>query len=98
MHEMSFNGMLLKFDGLEFWVEQTGIFNVYNLILVYAIAKNLGFDKQEICLKLSKLKNVEGRFDCFKSKGGINLIVDYAHTPNALDNILITINQIRSKN
>lgn len=96
--EVDFNGMLLNFNGKEFWTTLTGKFNVYNLLLVYAIASELGFEQDEILQAISKLKRVSGRFETFKSGGGIFFIVDYAHTPDALENILDSINDIRTKN
>lgn len=96
--EVDFNGMLLNFNGKEFWTTLTGKFNVYNLLLVFGIASELGFEQNEILQAISKLKRVSGRFETFKSDGGIFFIVDYAHTPDALENILDSINDIRTKN
>lgn len=96
--EIDFNGMLLNFNGKEFWTTLTGRFNIYNLLLVFGIAEELGFEQDEILQAISKLKRVSGRFETFKSDGGIFFIVDYAHTPDALENILDSINDIRTKN
>ena len=96
--ELDFNGMLLNFNGKEFWTTLTGKFNVYNLLLVFAIARELGFEENEILTTISKLKRVNGRFEVLKSQGGIIFVVDYAHTPDALENILDSINEIRTKN
>lgn len=96
--EVDFNGMLLNFNGKEFWTTLTGKFNVYNLLLVFGIATELGFQQDEILQAISKLQRVSGRFETFKSDGGIFFIVDYAHTPDALENILDSINDIRTKN
>lgn len=96
--EVDFNGMLLNFNGKEFWTTLTGKFNVYNLLLVFGIASELGFQQDEILQAISQLKRVSGRFETFKSDGGIFFIVDYAHTPDALENILDSINDIRTKN
>ncbi|MDO4762882.1 MAG: UDP-N-acetylmuramoyl-L-alanyl-D-glutamate--2,6-diaminopimelate ligase [Flavobacteriaceae bacterium] len=96
--EVDFNGMLLNFNGKEFWTTLTGKFNVYNLLLVFAIAKELGFEDNEILQAISQLKRVNGRFETMKSEGGIVFVVDYAHTPDALENILDSINEIRTKN
>ena len=96
--EIDFNGMLLNFNGKEFWTTLTGKFNVYNLLLVFGIASELGFMQDEILQAISTLKRVSGRFETFKSDGGIFFIVDYAHTPDALENILDSINDIRTKN
>ncbi|WP_292011033.1 UDP-N-acetylmuramoyl-L-alanyl-D-glutamate--2,6-diaminopimelate ligase [Chryseobacterium sp.] len=96
--EVDFNGMLLNFNGKEFWTTLTGKFNVYNLLLVFGIASELGFEQDEILQAISKLQRVSGRFETFKSDGGIFFVVDYAHTPDALENILDSINEIRTKN
>ncbi|REC61074.1 UDP-N-acetylmuramoyl-L-alanyl-D-glutamate--2,6-diaminopimelate ligase [Chryseobacterium pennae] len=96
--EVDFNGMLLNFNGKEFWTTLTGKFNVYNLLLVFGIAEELGFEQDEILQAISQLKRVSGRFETMKSDGGIFFIVDYAHTPDALENILDSINDIRTKN
>ena len=96
--ELDFNGMLLDFNRKEFWTTLTGKFNVYNLLLVFAIARELGFEENEILTTISKLKRVNGRFEVLKSQGGIIFVVDYAHTPDALENILDSINEIRTKN
>lgn len=96
--EVDFNGMLLHFNGKEFWTTLTGKFNVSNLLLVFAIAHELGFGENEILQALSQLKRVNGRFETIKSDGGIIFVVDYAHTPDALENILDSINEIRTKN
>ena len=96
--EADFNGMLLNFNSKEFWTTLTGKFNVYNLLLVFAIARELGFEENEILTVISQLKRVNGRFEPLKSEGGIVFVVDYAHTPDALENILDSINEIRTKN
>ncbi|SHH11060.1 UDP-N-acetylmuramoylalanyl-D-glutamate--2,6-diaminopimelate ligase [Chryseobacterium oranimense] len=96
--EIDFNGMLLNFNGKEFWTTLTGKFNIYNLLLVFGIASELDFEQDEILQAISKLNRVSGRFETFRSDGGIFFIVDYAHTPDALENILDSINDIRTKN
>lgn len=96
--EADFNGMLLHFNGKEFWTTLTGKFNVYNLLLAYAITVELGFHSDEVLQAISQLKKVKGRFESLKSEGGIYFVVDYAHTPDALENILDSINEIRTKN
>lgn len=96
--EVDLNGMLLTFNNKEFWTTLTGKFNIYNLLLVYAIASELGFNSDEILLAISQLKRVPGRFETLKSDGGIFFVVDYAHTPDALENIIDSINAIRTKN
>lgn len=96
--ENQFDGMLLNLDGHEFWTSLIGQFNAYNVLAVYAIAKLLGFETTEILTNLSKLKNVDGRFQTYKSEGGIVAIIDYAHTPDALENVINTIQNIRTHN
>ena len=96
--EADFNGMLLNFGGKEFWTTLTGKFNVYNLLLAYAVTVECGFDDEDILKAISNLKTVKGRFETLKSDGGIFFVVDYAHTPDALENILDSINEIRTKN
>ncbi len=96
--EADFNGMLLNFNGKEFWTTLTGKFNVYNLLLVDAIAVTLGIDENLVLQEISKLQRVKGRFETLKSDGGIFFVIDYAHTPDALENVLDSINEIRTKN
>ncbi|QDP85381.1 UDP-N-acetylmuramoyl-L-alanyl-D-glutamate--2,6-diaminopimelate ligase [Chryseobacterium sp. SNU WT5] len=96
--EVDFNGMLLNFNGKEFWTTLTGKFNAYNLLLAYAVAIECGLHTEDILPALSQLKRVKGRFETLKSDGGIFFVVDYAHTPDALENVLDSINEIRTKN
>lgn len=96
--EVDFNGMLLNFNGKEFWTTLTGKFNAYNLLLVFAVAVELGFNEAEVLQVISTLKRVHGRFETIKSPSGIYFVVDYAHTPDALENVLDSINEIRTKN
>ncbi|MBA5629528.1 UDP-N-acetylmuramoyl-L-alanyl-D-glutamate--2,6-diaminopimelate ligase [Moheibacter lacus] len=96
--ENQFEGMLLLLDGKEFWTPLIGQFNAYNLLAVYSIARLLGFEQEEILTQLSTLKNVDGRFQSFITESGIVIIVDYAHTPDALENVLNTIQNIRTRN
>ncbi|SFI26455.1 UDP-N-acetylmuramoyl-L-alanyl-D-glutamate--2,6-diaminopimelate ligase [Halpernia frigidisoli] len=96
--EADFNGMLMNFNNKEVWTTITGKFNVYNLLLVFGIASECGFEESEILTAISQLKRVKGRFETIKSPSGIFFIVDYAHTPDALENILDSINEIRTKN
>lgn len=96
--ENQFDGMLLEFNGKEFWTSLIGRFNAYNLLEVFAIASILGQDELQVLTALSTLKNVDGRFETFKTASGIVIIVDYAHTPDALENVLNTIDAIRTKN
>jgi UDP-N-acetylmuramoyl-L-alanyl-D-glutamate--2,6-diaminopimelate ligase len=96
--ESHFDGMNLKLDGVDIWTNFIGEFNAYNLTAVYGASILLGHDKEEILRIISTLTSVSGRFEYLKSKNGITAIVDYAHTPDALENVLKTINQIRSGN
>jgi UDP-N-acetylmuramoyl-L-alanyl-D-glutamate--2,6-diaminopimelate ligase len=96
--EADFNGMLMNFNNKEVWTTITGKFNVYNLLLVFGIASECSFEENEILTAISRLKRVKGRFETIKSPSGIFFIVDYAHTPDALENILDSINEIRTKN
>ena len=96
--ENQFSGMLLKIDHQEVWVQLIGAFNAYNLVAVYATALLLGVSESEALLALSKLKSVEGRFQYFVSANKVTAIVDYAHTPDALQHVLETINSIRTFN
>lgn len=96
--EADFNGMLMNFQGKEFWTTFSGKFNAYNLLLAYAVAVECGFDTEDVLKAISTLSRVKGRFETLKSDGGIFFVIDYAHTPDALDNILESINEIRTKN
>ena len=96
--ELDFNGMLLNFNNKEFWTTLTGKFNAYNLLLAYGIALELGMDETEVLQAISKLHRVNGRFETIKSDSGIFFVVDYSHTPDALENVLDSINEIRTKN
>lgn len=96
--ENRFDGMLLNIDGTEVWTTLIGRFNAYNLLAVYSVGKVLGFETEEILKRLSTLGKVDGRFQSFLSANGIVGIVDYAHTPDALKNVLETIQTIRNHN
>lgn len=96
--ENQFNGQLLKIDDNELWTRLIGHFNAYNILAIYAAADLLGLEKLETLRLLSELENVDGRFQYFISKERITAIVDYAHTPDALKNVLETINALRTGN
>jgi UDP-N-acetylmuramoyl-L-alanyl-D-glutamate--2,6-diaminopimelate ligase len=96
--ESHFDGMLMTIDNTELWAKLIGEFNASNLLAVYAAANLLGLPKTETLKVLSRLDTVEGRFEYVKSNTGITAIIDYAHTPDALKNVLATINQIRNEN
>lgn len=93
--EQGFEGMALKIQGEEVWTRFIGDFNASNLLAVYAASELLGATGKEIMTILSDLYSVPGRLEVIKSKGGISGIVDYAHTPDALLNVIGTINKIR---
>jgi len=96
--ESHFEGMHLKLDGQDFWTPLIGEFNAYNLLAIYSAAIMLQQDKNEVLPLLSSLSNAPGRFETVRSKSGITGIIDYAHTPDALVNVLKAINQIRKGN
>ena len=94
--EMHLDGMLLRLDGRELWVGLLGRFNAYNLLAVYATACLLGLDREEVLRVLSTLHPVSGRFEILRAANGTSAVVDYAHTPDALENVLRTIEEIRT--
>ncbi|MBN2350615.1 MAG: UDP-N-acetylmuramoyl-L-alanyl-D-glutamate--2,6-diaminopimelate ligase [Bacteroidales bacterium] len=96
--ESHFDGMLLSIDNIEVWSNLIGDFNAYNILAVYAAALLLQQDKDEILKIISSLETVNGRFEYVRSNTGITAIVDYAHTPDALKNVLNTISKIRTGN
>nr|WP_299345789.1 UDP-N-acetylmuramoyl-L-alanyl-D-glutamate--2,6-diaminopimelate ligase [Allomuricauda sp.] len=96
--EKQFDGQLLKIDDNELWTKLIGDFNAYNLLAIYGTAHVLGLERMEILKLISELETVDGRFQYFISKNKITAIVDYAHTPDALKNVLITINALRTGN
>jgi len=96
--ENQFSGLVLNINNNEVYTKLIGRFNAYNLLAVYGVSILLGLDSTEALQHLSKLENVTGRFQYFISKGGVTAIVDYAHTPDALKNVLETINEIRTGN
>ena len=96
--ENGFEGMMMKIEGSEVYSLLSGKFNAYNILAVYSTAILLKQNKEEALIGISKLKGAEGRFDIVRSKNGITAIIDYAHTPDALENIIETINSIRTHN
>jgi len=96
--ENQLSGLLLKINENEVWVKLIGTFNAYNLLAIYGTAVELGMDSLEALRLLSELESVSGRFQFIISKDKITAIVDYAHTPDALENVLKTINDIRTNN
>jgi UDP-N-acetylmuramoyl-L-alanyl-D-glutamate--2,6-diaminopimelate ligase len=95
--ENSLTGLVMELDGEEFYARLVGGFNAYNLLSVYTTARLLGADKLEVMTALSNLESAEGRFDFWQNKKlGITGIVDYAHTPDALEKVLQTIDKLRT--
>ena len=96
--ENQISGLLMKINGDELWTRLIGTFNAYNLLAIYGTAIELGLESLEVLRLMSELKSVSGRFQFIVSDTKITAIVDYAHTPDALENVLKTINDIRTKN
>ena len=96
--EKQLSGTLISVNGTEVWTKLIGVFNIYNLNAIIATADLLGLEKLEILTILSELESVSGRFQYVISEEGITAIIDYAHTPDALKNVLETINDIRTGN
>lgn len=95
--EEGFEGMTLDICGREVFVQFIGRFNVANLLAVYGAALSLGKQPDDVLVALSAMQPVNGRFEAIRSHEGVTAIVDYAHTPDALDNVLSTINEILKK-
>jgi len=96
--ENRFDGMIIQIDTFELHTYLVGEFNAYNITLVYCIGKSLGIDEINLLTVISLLQPVEGRFDLISNSHNIICIVDYAHTPDALENILSTIHKLRTRN
>ncbi|MEM6515268.1 MAG: UDP-N-acetylmuramoyl-L-alanyl-D-glutamate--2,6-diaminopimelate ligase [Bacteroidota bacterium] len=96
--ENEFSGLLIKLNNNELWTKLIGSFNAYNVAAIYGAADLLGLETVELLRLISELESVSGRFQYFISEEKITAIVDYAHTPDALKNVLETINSIRTKN
>lgn len=96
--ENQFSGLLLNIDNNEVWTKLIGTFNAYNILAVYAAASLLKEDKVNVLTSISNLQSVEGRFQYIRTKDNITGIVDYAHTPDALANVLKTIKDVRTGN
>lgn len=93
--EMNIDGMQLNINGTEVWCRLIGMHNAANLTAIYAAAILLGADKDEVVRIMSELKSVAGRLEYFKGKNNIIAAVDYAHTPDALENVLITLDELK---
>lgn len=96
--ENQLTGLLLKVNNEEVWVKLIGSFNAYNVLAIYGVAVELGIESHEALRLLSELESVSGRFQYFISEANVTVIIDYAHTPDALENVLKTIEDIRTKN
>lgn len=96
--ESQFSGLLLRINENEVWTKLIGKFNAYNILAIYGTSTLLGLDKLEVLRIISELESVTGRFQYTISEQNITAIVDYAHTPDALKNVLETINDIRTGN
>ncbi|MDD3739486.1 MAG: UDP-N-acetylmuramoyl-L-alanyl-D-glutamate--2,6-diaminopimelate ligase [Lentimicrobiaceae bacterium] len=96
--EQSLLGMQMEINNIDFWTRLVGGFNAYNLLAVYATLINLGLNKDEVVLGVSSLTGAPGRFEMVRGKDDIVAIIDYAHTPDALKNVIDTINDVRTLN
>ena len=92
--EQSFEGMLLKIDGIETWSALIGLHNAYNLLAIYTTAVVLGAEPEEVLVAMSTLKPAPGRLENIRGPKDISVIIDYAHTPDALENVLKTLREI----
>lgn len=95
--EKRLDGTLVRLDGSEVWTTFTGDFNAYNILAVYATACLLGFEKEDVLKYVSMLVPVSGRFETLMSGSGVMAVVDYAHTPDAVENVLSTIKGLKGK-
>lgn len=96
--EKQLSGTLITVLGTEVWTKLIGVFNIYNLTAIIASAELLGLERLEVLTIVSQLESVSGRFEYIVSNDGVTAIIDYAHTPDALKNVLETINDIRTGN
>ena len=96
--EQSFEGMLLKMDGKEVWTGLIGQHNAYNLLALYTTAITLGADPEETLVAISALKPAPGRLENIRGPKGTSVIIDYAHTPDAMENVLGTLREIAPGN
>jgi len=94
VREMLMEGSFLEINGKELWVKLPGRFNASNLLCTYGSAVLSGQDPEDVLRELSKADPVKGRFQTFRSKNGVTAVVDYAHTPDALSNVLETISEV----
>lgn len=92
--EESFDGMLLRIDGTESWTRLTGRHNAYNILAIYSTAVTLGVQPEEALVAISRLESAPGRLETLRGPKDLSLVIDYAHTPDALENVLTTLRDI----
>ena len=92
--EEGFEGMMLKIDGTEVWTKLVGAHNAYNVLAVYSTAMELGTDKEEALVAISRLESAPGRLENLRGPRDLSVIIDYAHTPDALENVLKTLRDV----
>ena len=92
--EESFEGMLLKIDGTEAWTRLIGGHNAYNVLAIYSTAVALGAQKEEALIAISKLESAPGRLETMRGPRDLSVVIDYAHTPDALENVLKTLREV----
>lgn len=92
--EESFDGMLLRIDGKEVWTRLIGLHNAYNLLAIYSAAVSLGIPEEEVLINLSNLESARGRLEILRGPRDLSVVIDYAHTPDALENVLTTLRNI----
>lgn len=95
IRESHLDGTLISLNNSELWVQFIGRFNAYNLAAIYGAAMELGADREQVMITLSTLQPVAGRFECVRGRDGKLAIIDYAHTPDALQNVLETIGELK---
>ncbi|MBR4826661.1 MAG: UDP-N-acetylmuramoyl-L-alanyl-D-glutamate--2,6-diaminopimelate ligase [Bacteroidales bacterium] len=92
--EKSFEGMLLRIDGSEVWTRLIGMHNAYNVLAIYSTAIALGANKEEVLVAISSLESAPGRLETIHGPRGLCAVIDYAHTPDALENVLATLREV----
>ena len=96
--EQQLNGMLLNIENSEIWTKLIGEFNAYNVLAIYSVGKIYEIDSLDLLTSVSELNSVQGRLQSFLSNSNVTVIIDYAHTPDAVENVLSTINKIKKSN
>ncbi len=96
--EQQLNGMLLNIENREIWTKLIGEFNAYNVLAIYSVGKIYEIDSLNLLTNISELNSVQGRLQSFLSNSNVTVIIDYAHTPDAVENVLTTINKIKKSN